>query len=42
MDIEKVFDSLNHEFLIPTLKNYGLGQNFILWVTILLKDQEWW
>ena len=40
MDIEKAFDSLDHNFLISTLEKYGFGQNFILWVEILLKDQE--
>ena len=40
MDIEKAFDSLDHNFLISTLEKYDFGQNFILWVKILLKDQE--
>ena len=30
MDIEKAFDSLDHDFLISTLEKYGFGQNFIL------------
>ena len=40
MDIEKAFDSLDHDFLISTLEKYGFGKNFILWVNILLRDQE--
>ena len=40
MDIEKAFDSLNHNFLISTLEKYGFGKKFILWVKILLRDQE--
>ena len=32
MDIEKTFDSLDHDFLILTLEKYGFGKNFILWV----------
>ena len=40
MVIEKAFNSLHHNFLISTLEKYGFGQNFILWVKILLKDQE--
>ena len=40
MDIEKAFDSLDHNFLISTLEKYGLGQNVILRVKILLKDQK--
>ena len=39
MDIEKVFDSLDHNFIISTLE-YGFGQNFILRIKILLNDQE--
>ena len=40
MDIEKAFDSLDHNFLISTLEKYGFGQNFILWIKILLNDHE--
>ena len=39
MDIEKAFDSLDHD-LILTLEKYGFGKSFILWVKILLRDQE--
>ena len=39
MDIKKAFDSLYHNFLISTLEKYSFGQNFILWVKILLNDQ---
>ena len=34
MDIEKAFDSLDHDFLILTLEKYGFGKNFVLWVKI--------
>ena len=40
MDIEKAFDSLDHNFLILTLEKYGFGKHFILWVKILLRDQD--
>ena len=40
MDIEKAFDSLDHKFLIYALEKYGFGKNFILWVKILLRNQE--
>ena len=40
MNIEKAFDSLDHNFLISTLEKYGFGKNFILWVKIILRDQE--
>ena len=40
MDIEKAFDSLDRDFLISTLEKHSFSQHFILWVNILLKDQE--
>ena len=40
IDIEKAFDSLDDNFLIFTLEKNSFGQNFILWVKVLLKDQE--
>ena len=30
MDIEKAFDSLDHNFLISTQDKYGFGKNFML------------
>ena len=40
MDIVKAFDSLDHNFLIPTPAKYGFDKYFILSVKILLRDQE--
>ena len=40
VDIEKAFDSLNHNFLIATLELFNFGDNFINWIKILLKNQE--
>ena len=40
MDIEKAFDSLNHKFLLNILKKVGFGENFLSWISILLKNQE--
>ena len=37
MDIEKAFD---HDCLILTLEKHGFGKKFILWVNMLLRDQE--
>ena len=39
-DIEKVFDSVDHNFLIAVLKKFGLGHEFIQWVKTQLYDQQ--
>ena len=39
-DIEKAFDSVDHNFLIAVLKKLGLGHEFIQWVKTLLYDQQ--
>ena len=38
MDTEKVFNSLDHDFLCSVLRKFRLGKNFITWIKILLKD----
>ena len=42
MDIEKVFDSLDHEFLWSVLKKFRFGENFIHWIKVLLNKQQSW
>ena len=37
MDIEKAFDSLDHDFLSSVLRNFGFGK-ILMWIEILLKD----
>ena len=39
-DIEKAFDSVDHNFLIAVLKKFELGHEFIQWVKTLLYDQQ--
>ena len=39
-DIEKTFDSLDHESLLVVLKRTGFGNYFIEWIEILLTNQE--
>ena len=39
MDIEKLFDSLDLDFLLSVLKKFGFGENFIYWIKIL-NDQQ--
>ena len=40
MDIEKVFDSLDHKFILAVLKKFGFHENFVSWVAVLLNNQE--
>ena len=40
MDIEKAFDSLNHDFLLSVLKEFGFSENFIHWIKLLLNNQQ--
>ena len=40
IDIQKAFDSINHQFLILALKRYGFGKIFIKWVRTLLNNQK--
>ena len=39
-DIEKAFDSLNHNFILAVLEKIGLGSDFIQWLRTLLNDQQ--
>ena len=39
-DIEKAFDSMDHTFLLASLKKFGFGQYFIDWIQVLLNDNE--
>ena len=39
VDIQKDFDSVNHLFLITTLKKIGFSETFIKWIQILLRNQ---
>ena len=40
MDIEKAFDSLNHDFPLSVLKKIGFGENFIHLIKVLLSNQQ--
>ena len=40
INVEKAFDLLDNQFLISVLKKSGFGQIFILWIEIVLKNQE--
>ena len=40
MDIEKAFDSLDHDFLVHVLNKFGFGSNFVSWIKLLLNSQQ--
>ena len=40
IDTEKVFDSLDHKFILAVLKKIGFGKNFLSWIEPLLNNQE--
>ena len=40
IDIEKAFDSINHNFLIAILEKIGFATEFIEWIKVLLNNQE--
>ena len=40
LDIEKAFDSVNHDFLLQVLKYFDFGDNFISWVKTLYTNRK--
>ena len=40
MDLEKDFNSLDHDFLVNVLNRFGFGSNFISWIKLLLNSQQ--
>ena len=40
VDIEKIFDSINHSFLMCVLTKIGFGNEFQKWMQILMKNPE--
>ena len=40
MDIEKAFNSLDHDFLVTVLSKFGFGSNFISWIKMPLNSQQ--
>ena len=39
-DIEKAFDSVDHNFIFASLEKYGFGPDFIQWIKTLLAHNE--
>ena len=42
VDIEKVFDSVNHCFLLHVLQKFRFGIDFVNWIKTILKSQEYY
>ena len=40
LDIEKAFDSVNHDFLFQTLKQFNFGDKFIEWIKTLYSERK--
>ena len=40
IDFQKAFDSLNHNFIIESCHKFGIPENMISWIKVLLKNQE--
>ena len=40
VDIEKKFNSLDHDFVITAIEKFGFKSSFIDWIKIFLKEQE--
>ena len=39
-DIEKAFDSVEHNFIFASLKKSGSGEDFIRWIKAFLNDSQ--
>ena len=40
VDIENVFDSVNHCFLLQILQKFGFGIELVSWIKTILKNQD--
>ena len=40
LDLKKAFDTVNHDILIKKLKNYGIGNNELLWFESYLNNRS--
>ena len=39
-DIEKAFDSVDHNFMFPALKRFGFGNDFVQWIKTIFKKSQ--
>ena len=39
-DIEKAFDSVDHDFMLATLKRFGFGNDFVRWIKTIFKKSQ--
>ena len=40
INTKKASDSLDHKFILPVLKKFGFGKNFVSWVEVSLNNQK--
>ena len=40
LDIQKAFDSVNHDFLLKVLHRFNLGENFIKWISTIYNSRK--
>ena len=39
-DIEKAFDSVDHNFMFAALKRFGFGNDFVRWIKTIFKKSQ--
>ena len=39
-DIEKTFDSVDHNFIYASFKRFGFGKDFVQWIKTLFKNSQ--
>ena len=39
-DFEKAFDSIEHNFILASLTHFGFGEDFIKWISVLLRGNR--
>ena len=39
-DVEKAFDSVDHNFMFAALKRFGFGNDFVRWIKTIFKNSQ--
>ena len=40
VDFQKAFDSLNHTFIVESCRKFGIPEEMITWIMLMLRNQE--